>query len=253
MKNKVIDLFGNGKVVQNKDVKYSELLEKFMSNFQNDLSEMEFIEDMFDFAINAWNFGNLKVILPKDDFKKTINFIPEGDTNIPLLNKMIDHKVAKFKKYTNFIVDFELKETGKDPNLTVITQEEDTYFASMLNDIENQDTPDDFEENYINRHAIVIKPLQPFFDWLNALYPNDNIDTSDFDGPNIYLVDENIDNLEAWLKKKYDRFFTMELNEWHTNKKEWPQKRNHKMFKQWFQADISTGIYDLEKKPIFKF
>jgi len=253
MKNKVIDLFGNGKVVQNKDVKYSELLEKFMSNFQNDLSEMEFIEDMFDFAINAWNFGNLKVILPKDDFKKTINFIPEGDTNIPLLNKMIDHKVAKFKKYTNFIVDFELKETGKDPNLTVITQEEDTYFASMLNDIENQDTPDDFEENYINRHAIVIKPLQPFFDWLNALYPNDTIDTSDFDGPNIYLVDENIDNLEAWLKKKYDRFFTMELNEWHTNKKEWPQKRNHKMFKQWFQADISTGIYDLEKKPIFKF
>lgn len=253
MKNKVIDLFGNGKVVQNKGVKYSELLEKFMANFQNDLSEMEFIEDMFDFAINAWNFGNLKVILPKDDFKKTTDFIPEGDTNIPLLNKMIDHKVAKFKKYTNFIVDFELKETGKDPILTVITQEEDTYFASMLNDIENQDTPDDFEENYINRHAIVIKPLQPFFDWLNALYPNDTIDTSDIDGPNIYLVDENIDNLEAWLKKKYDRFFTMELNEWHTNKKEWPQKRNHKMFKQWFQVDISTGIYDLEKKPIFKF
>ena len=44
----------------------------------------------------------------------------------------------------------------------------------------------------------------------------------------------------------------MELNDWHDNKKEWPQKRNYKMFKLWFRVEISEMIYDLEKKPVSK-
>jgi len=44
----------------------------------------------------------------------------------------------------------------------------------------------------------------------------------------------------------------MELDEWHDNRKEWPQKRNYKMFNLWFRVEISEMIYDLEKKPILK-
>jgi hypothetical protein len=69
---------------------------------------------------------------------------------------------------------------------------------------------------------------------------------------NIYLVDDKIDDVEKWLKKKFDKFFMMELDEWFENKKDWPQKRNYKMFKQWFQVDVSTMIYDLEKNPVLK-
>jgi hypothetical protein len=68
----------------------------------------------------------------------------------------------------------------------------------------------------------------------------------------IYLVDDNINDLEKFLKKKFDKLFKMVLEDWHTNKKEWPQKRNYKMFKQWFRIEISEMIYDLEKKPILK-
>lgn len=53
-------------------------------------------------------------------------------------------------------------------------------------------------------------------------------------------------------QKKYDKFFMMELDEWHKNKKEWPQIRSYKTFKQWFKVDISKMIYDLEKRPIVK-
>lgn len=63
----------------------------------------------------------------------------------------------------------------------------------------------DFEEAYINRSAIVIKPLKPCFDWINSLYPENPIYT--VDEPNIYLVDDNIDDVEKWLKKKFDTFF----------------------------------------------
>ena len=249
MSTKVINLFGD-KTVPNTGVKYSELLEQFMAKYKNDFSNIEFIEDVFDFAILAWNFGNMKVIVPNDEFKKIISTAPNIDIDFSLLKKMIDYKFKKFKEYTNFIVDYELKESDKDPILSVITQEEETYLAAVFENLEEQDTQDDFKENYINRSAVILKPLQPFLDWLNHLYPDDEMD--DGNEVNIYLVSEEIDDVEVWLKKKFDTFFMMELNDWHTNKKEWPQRRNYKMFKQWFNIEISTMIYDLEKKPVFK-
>lgn len=249
MKNKIINLFGDNKIVQNKGVKYSTLLEKFMANFKSEFSEMEYIENIFEVAIAAWNFGNISVIVEEKEFKKIIASSQEDDINTTLLFKMIDYKVTNFKEYTNFIVDYDLKETSKDPILSVITQEQETYLAAMFNEIEHQNTPDDFDENFIDRSAIILKPLQPFIDWHNSLYPDSTLDEIDVD---IYLVNNKIDDLEGWLKKKYDKLFTIELYEWHTNKKDWPQKRNYKMFKQWFQVQISTEIYDLEKKPISK-
>lgn len=69
MKNKIINLFGDNKIVQNKGVKYSTLLEKFMANFKSEFSEMEYIENIFELAITAWNFGNISVIAEEEEFK----------------------------------------------------------------------------------------------------------------------------------------------------------------------------------------
>jgi hypothetical protein len=65
-------------------------------------------------------------------------------------------------------------------------------------------------------------------------------------------VNEEIKDLDQWLRKKLDSFLILELETWHSNKKEWPQKRNYKMFKEWFPTDISTFVYVIEKKPISK-
>ncbi len=59
-------------------------------------------------------------------------------------------------------------------------------------------------------------------------------------------------DIDEWLKKKFDKIFTFELDLWVDNKKEWPQKGNFKMFKEWFRVDISTMIYDFERNPIKK-
>ncbi|MFT7611501.1 MAG: hypothetical protein ACI9J3_000446 [Parvicellaceae bacterium] len=254
MKNKVISMFGSNKVVQNKGVKYSELLEQFMTPFSNEFRDIEYIEDIFEFAINAWNFGNMQIITPNQEFEKSILSVQDknDDINYSLLKKMVDYKVSNFKEYENFIVDYELKEVqvGEDPILSVITLEKEAYLANMMDVLDNEVTPNDFEENYINRSAIILKPLQPFVDWLNNLYPNDEI--GDIREINTYLVADEIEDLETYLKKKFDKFFIMELEEWHTNKKEWPQKRNYKMFNLWFRVETSQLIYDLEKKPILK-
>lgn len=250
MKNKVINLFNKPQVVvQNEGVKYSSLLEQFLAPFVNDFEDVEYYEDVFEFAINAWNFANMKVLLPESQGDEAINAVIVKDIDFVLLNKMIDYKILKFKEYTNFIVNYELKETSGDPILSITTQPEEQYLAEMMNMIEEDTTENNFEENYINRTAIIIKPRQPFLDWCSKLYPDD---LDEMNNTNTYLIREDVEDVESWLKKKYDKLFTIELESWHTNKKEWPQKRNYKMFKEWFQIDLSNMVYDLENSPVSK-
>jgi len=255
IKDNVINLFGDKNNVQNKGVKYSELLEQFMSPFVNEFINTEYIEDIFEFAINAWNFGNMEILLPKGAFESATELIKEKEINIVLLRKMIDYKISNFKEYENFIVDYELNDfkAGEDPVLSIVTQEKEVYLADMMDTLDNEVTEYDFAENYINRSAIILKPQQPFIDWYFNLNPEDELDfEEDIKETNIYLVDDKIDDVEKWLKKKFDKFFMMELDEWCSDKKKWPQKRNYKMFKQWFQVDVSKMLYDLEKQPVLK-
>lgn len=249
MKNKVINLFGKPQVVQNKGKKYSVLLEQFIAPFIQEFAEMEYQEEVLDFAINAWNIANMKALIPEVEVDNAMDAVEATDVDFDLLNRMIDYKLRHFKTYTNFIVEYELRETSGDPVLSVITQEEGSFLANMAENFEDGQNEDNFEENYIDRTVLMLRPLQPFIDWLTNLYP-DEVD--DFNDYNTYLIDEDTD-VEAWLRKKFDKLFMMELEAWHSNKKEWPQKRNYKMFKQWFQVDISTMVYDLEKYPVSKF
>lgn len=253
MKNKVISLFNKPQIVPIKGVKYSTLLEQFIAPFNKDFADVEYYEDIFEFAINAWNFGNMKLILPEGESDVVMSTLNRQDIDVDLLKRMIDYKVSHFKEYTNFIADYDIAETGDGPVLSVITEEQNSFLTAMSENMETENTQDDFEENYINRNAIIIKPLQPFLDWYSNLYPDElEEELEEVKEAKIYLISEDIEDEKAWLKSKFDKIFRVELESWHLNKKEWPQKRNYKMFKEWFQVDISTMIYDFEKKPVSK-
>lgn len=252
-KNKVVDLFGNRNNLENTEVNYSELLEKFVNQFIVELKEFEFQEDAYEFAQNAWNLGNMRSIIDKSEFKNIISLAKDDGENYRLLEKMTIYKAKHLKEFTEFIVDFHFLEMNGNPKLKVTTQTEDDYLAEMLQmDFPDEDS-DDFEENYINRSAISLKPLQPFKDWHDSIYPDSKFDETTHNEVNIYLIkNSNYEDIEAYLRKKFDRYFMMELDGWHTNKKEWPQRRNYKMFKEWFRIDISTTVYDIEKTPVSK-
>lgn len=246
---KVIDLFDKN-YLPNHEIKYSELLEKFMEKFVHELEHFQYAEELIDFSISCWNYANLSTVIPKDDFKKFLSVIPKQDLH--LTKKMINHKIAHFKDYTSFIVDFELKGDDDNPILTVISQTEEDYLANMLDAVDRNMTESDFQENYINRYAIVLKPRQPFLDWYKGLYPTEDIEDEEIKGTNIYLVSEDKADMELWLKKKFDLLFKYQLEEFSLDKKMWPQRRTYKMFKDWFQVDTSIAIYDLEKQPVLK-
>jgi len=249
--SKIFNL-SNARVVQNKGIKYSELINTFVEPFEEAFSET-YIEDVIEFAITAWNFGNIKHRIPADEFEKIINTKSyEINQDIALLNKMIDYKILKFQEYTNFIVDFELKGSDEDPILSIITQEEEAYLANMVQDFESSLSAENSQENYIDRMAIILKPKSPLIDWCKNLNSENTHIEDELKEVSIYLIDDMIDDPEKWLKKKFDVFFKMELEEWSLNKKEWPQKRTYTMFQQWFRVEISDAVYDMEKKPVLK-
>ena len=253
-KGKVLNLFEDKNASQNTEEKYAILLDKFILPFTDDFSGFKYQEEVFDIALDAWNFGNIKSLLGKNEFKEVISIAKENDINYPLIKKMIAHKVSKFKEFTNFIIDFDIEEINSLLKLTVVTQKEEIYMIDMLMGAsEPESNKDEFEENFINRSAISLKPLQPFINWHDTIYPDSKFDESTFNEVNIYLVNNsNYEDIEAYLKKKFDKYFMMELDGWHTNKKEWPQRRTYKIFKEWFRIDISTAVYDVEKTPISK-
>lgn len=256
MKNKVINLFDKPQVVvQNEGVKYSGLIEKFLEPFINEFADVEFYEDVFEFAINAWNYANMKVLLPNEESDAAINALPGDDLDFVLLKKMIDYKISNFKEYTNFIVDYELNGTDNDPILSIITQPEEQYLSGMMRKMSEEfeeepeeDFEDNFEDNFVNRYAIIIKPRQPFLDWYSNLCPEDEV----YNNTNTYLISDAIDDIDSWIKKQYEKIFAAELEAWTTIEKKWPKKRNYEMFKEWFYIDQSTLVYDLEKSPVRK-
>ena len=104
----------------------------------------------------------------------------------------------------------------------------------------------------INRNAIVIKPRQVFFDWINSIYPDDPVE--DVDEGTVYLIreKESYIAIEKWLSTKFDNIFQNELNNWHTDEKDWPRKRTYKQFREWFDVEIHSMILDLEETGILK-
>jgi len=104
----------------------------------------------------------------------------------------------------------------------------------------------------INRNAIVVKPQKPFYDWIKFLDPGHTF-LRKSEG-NIYLIHEmdSIGQIEKWLKGNFERIFQNELNDWHTDENDWPQKRTFNLFKEWFDYEIHSMILDLEEADVTK-
>lgn len=104
----------------------------------------------------------------------------------------------------------------------------------------------------INRHAVVVKPKQPFRDWLDKVFPDDPV--GEIGEANIYLVKEKDTNelVEKWLSRNFDMIFQNELNDWYLDEALWPEKRTWAIFKKWFEYEIHSLVLDLEDTQISK-
>ena len=117
------------------------------------------------------------------------------------------------------------------------------------------------EEAYypdINRAAMVVRLKKPFIDWLvysskkynglgRELRPEE-IKTDGFDSKHVYLVPayDKIEKYEKYIKKHCTEIFEEELFGWYTDPEMWPKDRSWKVFKEWFDYEIHTMVFDTD-------
>lgn len=101
----------------------------------------------------------------------------------------------------------------------------------------------------LNRSAVVVRPAQPFLDWLHAADPSSSATSlSELTRePSVYLFPEvrSPDELERLLRRVFDTIFTAELDGWFREETTWPGKRTFCMFRAWFECSSHSMLIDL--------
>lgn len=245
-------------------IKFSEMLLELVAPYYDKFSVDGNLESLLSLALIAWNIGSIKIGFPqlyKIMLGQAKVELGDNKEDIKLLEKLIKERVNRFSSHGEIIHDFEINRTDDGQFFVSVTARPLTDFLDdMMLDEEEDDEHDEhedddynFEEGFINRTAITVKPRQLFLDWLqkaqgNTLFPQR------IEEDNIYLIEEKDTDkeIESYLRKNFDKIFMQELSLWYEDENLWPEKRNYKMFREWFDVVYSSTIYDLEDSPVEK-
>jgi len=112
----------------------------------------------------------------------------------------------------------------------------------------------------LNRASVSLKPKRPLIDWLQKIdcglgkEPMGTLDPLDENG-DIFLVpgDDVIDSREdavKWVEKNWSDFFEFELGKWIIDDQLWPKNRTLKLFREWFDIEYHSMVWDLGSEPL---
>lgn len=145
--------------------------------------------------------------------------------------------------------DFEEADQRESFDFEPLLGELDEEFNEEINFFDEED---EFEDDpVLDSAAIFIRPKQPFFDWINALNTEGPIDPKQYFNFTTYLVsdDELVSTkkeIENLVKENYTDIFENELDSVWEDPDGWPAKTSFKMFKDWFEYQVSTVVYNLD-------
>lgn len=250
---------------QDEDSLYSKMMYELIKPYVSDTPHHDELEDLLSKGMIAWNMANLKSAgLPVFDkvFLELLKNSGIDKKGKALIDKMIKTKEKQFNNFRNFVEDFEISanESGVAIIKIISTKPEDlTVDENMDDDLDdfgdldfNMDV-DQYEEGIVNREAIIVRPKDSFYKWLE----DKGLDFTPrklSDEPIIYLIEENEDNKKKtrWLKKNFDKIFSNELHVFEVSPDDIAEKRTYKMFTDLFEIIRHETIVDLEEEPVVK-
>ena len=108
----------------------------------------------------------------------------------------------------------------------------------------------------LNRSAIVVKPKQPFLDWLHEADPTSlELTLSNLiRGPTIYLIPEcdTDEDVAEVLGELCEEIFEEQPAGWYTNTSTWPRDRGFDVFCCWFDYQHHSMLLDLCDEPLIR-
>ena len=106
----------------------------------------------------------------------------------------------------------------------------------------------------LNRSAIVVKPKQPFLDWLHTADPTNHKLTLGHLArePTIYLIPEcdTEADIQEVLSELCEEIFAEQLAGWYRDEETWPRDRSFDVFCYWFELQHHSMLVDLSDEPL---
>ena len=95
----------------------------------------------------------------------------------------------------------------------------------------------------INRMAAVVSPKKPFFDWSEDVLGPDENDCDAATFRSVFLLPERT-RIENALKSVYADIFDEMLRGSVSDPQYWPDKRDLRTFRAWFEVTLVEMVYD---------
>ena len=114
----------------------------------------------------------------------------------------------------------------------------------------------------LNRAAVVLRLKQPYVDWVRLAGPDPLSDYSLSDANDdgeIFLIPsfdspadpvDGTDDAIKWVEKRWKMFFEYFLDSWIQDESTWPEKRTLKMFREWFEVEYRSMVWDMGHEPL---
>ena len=102
----------------------------------------------------------------------------------------------------------------------------------------------------INRGFITVHPRSPFFEWANTFESEFEFNLEDNVEPNVYLITEDFLEIEPIIEQNFKKIFKNELSMITENEEDWPEDLSIDQFSKWFELEIGSTVFDLEKSDL---
>jgi len=106
---------------------------------------------------------------------------------------------------------------------------------------------------FLNRGLVILRPRQPFVDWVREADPGDPVPEEVVrESVSAFLIpdfDMTADS-HAWIRENFELLFEIQLNEWYTDPAMWPSERDWETYREWFDVELIEVAWDLIDAPL---
>jgi hypothetical protein len=108
----------------------------------------------------------------------------------------------------------------------------------------------------VNRGSVVIKPRQPFVDWVNrTASPERSVSIEELSEDSTVILVPDMGGpgeVQEFLEPLKPLLFDMELEVWNLDEAAWPPARSGPDFDAWFDLEIHSLVWDSLDEPLEK-
>jgi hypothetical protein len=101
---------------------------------------------------------------------------------------------------------------------------------------------------FVNRGLLVLRPKEPFIDWVRGLDPEHPPGASLIRAvTGAYLIPEFDGEEDAWewIQANASDLLEIQLHEWYADESLWPPRRGWNLLRQWFELEYIELAWDL--------